>query len=108
MAGLAPAIALIVAVIVALGTRRFACLASRSNASGGGIGRAVLSVQHSHRQHQEQKKQRDDHRRHDPIGQAKLRQSALLRFGGSARCPQSPIAAVEKPVMAEPTLGPCE
>src|SRR6266566_6223250 len=41
---------------------------------------AVLSVHDGHREHQQQKKQRDDHRWHDPVGQAKLRQSTLLPF----------------------------
>jgi hypothetical protein len=48
-------------------------------------GCAALSTQDSRRQYQEQKKQRNDHRWHDPIDQAKLGQSTLLLAGGSAR-----------------------
>jgi hypothetical protein len=62
----------------------------------------MLVMEDSHRQHQKQKKQRDHHRRHDPIGQTKLRQSTLPLRGGSVVCPQSPFDAVEKPVIGGP------
>ena len=64
----------------------------------------MLSIQGDRGDGQNQKKQRDDDRWHDPLDQAKPRQFTLLFFGGSVRYSQSPMEAMGSAVMADPTL----
>lgn len=63
----------------------------------------VLSMQGNRCNDQQQKKERDDDRWHDPVGQMKPGQFTLLFLGGSVRNSQSPMDAVESAVMTHPS-----
>jgi hypothetical protein len=63
-------------------------------------------MQECHGHHRQRKKPRNDQRRDDPVGQAKLGQQKLRPSrAASVPDPQSPIDAVENTVMINPRLA---